>query len=86
MLAGNLGNSCELKLSHDQPGIGWKFLQSGSESRKKCFGWENEQENSSDILRKKVGNVWNFASEKSWKPCSFGWEMVGDEDLKSWEW
>ncbi len=26
-----------------------------------------------------------FASEKMWESCSFDWEMVGDEDLKSWE-
>ncbi len=28
---------------------------------------------------KKEGNVGNFVSE----PCNFGWEMVGDEDVKS---
>lgn len=27
----------------------------------------------------------NFASKKCREPCSFGWDMVGDEDMKSWE-
>ncbi len=33
----------------------------------------------------KNGKVGKFADEKSREPCSFGWEMVRDEDLKSWE-
>ncbi len=37
------------------------------------------------ISLKKNGKVENFACEKLWEPCSFGWEMVGDEDLKIWE-
>ncbi len=32
------------------------------------------------------GKVGNFASGKSWEPCSFGWEMVGNLLIsKVWE-
>ncbi len=36
----------------------------------------------------KIGKVGNFIldSEKSWSHvCSFGWEMIVYEDMKSWE-
>ncbi len=33
----------------------------------------------------KNGKVGNFASEKPWEQYSFGWEIVGNEDQKSWE-
>ncbi len=48
---------------------------------------KNENQNNSNILineRRKVRNIY-FASEKSYEPCSFSWEIVGDEDMKSWE-
>ncbi len=53
------------------------------ESPKGCIGLENNQGNNSDIL-KKIEKV-RILILKSWEPCSFGWEMVGDGDLKSWE-
>ncbi len=41
----------------------------------------------SKIIRtfRKNRKVGNFTSERLWEPCSFGWEMVGDEDWNSWE-
>ncbi len=38
-----------------------------------------------DILKKKIRKVGKFAFEKLLEPCSFGWELVVDEDLKSLE-
>ncbi len=41
----------------------------------------------SQIFRhvQKIETVRNLVSEKSWEPCSLGWEMVGDEGIESWE-
>ncbi len=87
MLVGNLGNSWEFDLGHYQTGIGWefaKFLQSDWEFTKNV------------LIRKMTSKIIQF--EKMEKlgilllknhgyhvPCSFGLEMVGDEDLNSWE-
>ncbi len=32
--------------------------------------------NNSNNLKKINGTVGNLAYEKSWEPCSFGWEIV----------
>ncbi len=81
MPRGNLGNRWEFSVGYFQSRISWKFVKW---VHKKCLNLENNQWNNSNIL-KKTGKVGNFASEKSWEPCSFVWEMVGDEDVKSWE-
>ncbi len=75
---GSLGNSWQFDLGHSQPGIGWEFVQYGWESTKNVSLRKMTQQNN-------LGKVGNFASEKSWEPCSFVWKMVVDEHMKSWE-
>ncbi len=86
MLVENLGNSGEFYLGHITGMVGnlfVKFMQNGW-GLKQIVSQENGKQNNLNILNKN-GKVGKFASEKSWEPYSFDWEMAEDEDLKSWE-
>ncbi len=82
-----MGTNWEFDFGHSQTGIGWEFVT----FVQNC--WKSTQNVSvrkmiSEIIQTfwgKNGEVGNFSSEKSWKSSSYGWEIVGNEDLKSWE-
>ncbi len=57
-------------------------VQNGCECTENCFCQENDQQNNFNILKKKKAKVGILLLKSH---CSFGWEMVGDDDLKSWE-
>ncbi len=78
MLVRNWGHDWEFDLGHSQCGIGWEFVKFVQR------GWESTKNISVGKMTNKIiqtfgknGTVWKFAFKKSWKPCSFGWEMVG---------
>ncbi len=83
-LVGNLRNSWEFDLGHwTQAGYVGNLLNLckvvGSSQKDVSIGKITSQ------ILENNGKIGNFASDRLWEPCRFDWEMIRDEDLKSWE-